>query len=482
MIWLHTYTGLFGGWLLFTIFLTGSLSYYTTEITHWLTNTSVNKQSQLQRVNQAAGILKQHSPDADRWRIQLPNERGSRFIASYQKERDRKSFYLEDEVVVESVKTQGGNFFRTFHYTVSLRQFGGRYITGVAAMLMLIGVFTGIYTHRRFFKDFFTLRPEKKRQFLIDFHAISGIVTIPFCFVICLSALFIYINLYQPIAVKNYFDSYRNLDSQVSTSYPPKKTGDEFLNENINFSAIWQQLSRHWGNDFTVDSVTINNPDNKEALIIVNKSKQANLSNKFVSMAFDYQGSKLADIPEERLARTVRRIFYGLHEAHFASTGLRAMLFGLGLLSTILISTGLIIWLDKRLAKKNMTSYQWIDKLNNACFYGLLLAIAAYLLTTKSGMASTPERVEQTIFFYTWLVSLIIAIALPVIIGKSTLIVGNTVAYSSLLIFDLFGPEAKFQIALIKGDIPHLNISLLLLFTCTWLVYATQRQIRNTFK
>lgn len=35
MAWLHTWTGLIFGWLLFAIFLTGTLSYFKEEITHW---------------------------------------------------------------------------------------------------------------------------------------------------------------------------------------------------------------------------------------------------------------------------------------------------------------------------------------------------------------------------------------------------------------------------------------------------------------
>ncbi|MFP3519429.1 PepSY-associated TM helix domain-containing protein, partial [Pseudomonas sp. SIMBA_077] len=36
MAWLHTWSGLLFGWLLFAIFLTGTLSYFKDEITHWM--------------------------------------------------------------------------------------------------------------------------------------------------------------------------------------------------------------------------------------------------------------------------------------------------------------------------------------------------------------------------------------------------------------------------------------------------------------
>ena len=36
MAWLHTWAGLIFGWLLFAIFLTGTLAYFKDEITHWM--------------------------------------------------------------------------------------------------------------------------------------------------------------------------------------------------------------------------------------------------------------------------------------------------------------------------------------------------------------------------------------------------------------------------------------------------------------
>ena len=79
MIWLHTYTGLVGGWLLFAIFLTGTLSYYNAEFTHWMTKSELNTQSQKTLVEQGLNALKQKGADALRWYMGLPDERGSTY-------------------------------------------------------------------------------------------------------------------------------------------------------------------------------------------------------------------------------------------------------------------------------------------------------------------------------------------------------------------------------------------------------------------
>ena len=36
MAWLHTWTGLLAGWILFLVFCTGAASYYKDEITLWM--------------------------------------------------------------------------------------------------------------------------------------------------------------------------------------------------------------------------------------------------------------------------------------------------------------------------------------------------------------------------------------------------------------------------------------------------------------
>ena len=174
MIWLHTYVGLLAGWLLFVIFLTGTLSYYNHEITHWLTNGKHSPHSQQVLLENALSKLHAEAPNTKRWQISLPNERGSGYRVSYREvnaepngkrakrvSRDIDSVTLE---FTDQQQIQGGNFFRTFHYTLSLRQWGGRYVTGAAAMAMLIALFTGIYTHRRFFKDFFTIRRNEPKK------------------------------------------------------------------------------------------------------------------------------------------------------------------------------------------------------------------------------------------------------------------------------------------------------------------------------
>ena len=76
MAWLHTWAGLIFGWLLFAIFLTGTLAYFKDEISHWMQPEiparSVSSEASL---TLAQDYLQQHAAGASRWLIELPSAR-----------------------------------------------------------------------------------------------------------------------------------------------------------------------------------------------------------------------------------------------------------------------------------------------------------------------------------------------------------------------------------------------------------------------
>ena len=151
-------------------------------------------------------------------------------------------------------------------------------------------------------------------------------------------------------------------------------------------------------------------------------------------------------MPEERLARQIRRVFYGLHEAHFAKPGLRAMLFVLGALASALIATGMIIWLQKRTEKARSIhpGHQLAEKLNLAVLLGLPLAIGAYFLANRLLPLDIPARADAEIqaLFWVWLSAGLIALIVKAKHAKTLLLALNTLAYLSVVGIDLLWGQA----------------------------------------
>jgi uncharacterized iron-regulated membrane protein len=78
MSWLHTWTSLLLGWLLYAVFLTGTLSFFQNEITVWMKpelHQSVNNTSQQQQLGYALQYLQQNGQPAESWNIRFANER-----------------------------------------------------------------------------------------------------------------------------------------------------------------------------------------------------------------------------------------------------------------------------------------------------------------------------------------------------------------------------------------------------------------------
>lgn len=431
MIWLHTYSGLVLGWLLFTIFLTGTLSYFNPEITQWMQPELQHVATSKNTINRSLTMLHDKGENADRWRIYLPNERNQKWSIQWSEGRDRHSLDLGAQVgsVISPRETAGGNFFRVFHYTLHLRGYGGRYIAGVAAMFMLVAVFSGIFTHRRFFRDFFTLRTNKLQKTLTDFHALAGIVTIPFCIMICASGIMIYVIMYMPWAAEHYAGGERQLSRALSPGLSPvsavrtapvssasgsqssltstSEQGSSFQPLR-DFSAIQAQVNQQWAGQHQIDVITFEQPYNENGRIIVQRVNEHTLSYQTERLVFSaLTGHALTGYPPVSTAASVRRVFFGLHEAHFAGIGLRWLLFLLGLLSTALIGTGLVIWLNKRLAKikTRHAGHAIVERLNIATLCGLPLAISAYFLGNRLIPIAIENRaaLEVQVFLWVWL-------------------------------------------------------------------------------
>ncbi len=421
MIWLHTYSGLVIGWLLFAIFITGTLSYFNQELSQWMKPELNQYSPNINIINKSITHLKSRELNAERWRIYLPDSRSKHLYIQWSNGRKRtlENLSLNDVSPIEVRDTKGGDFFRTFHYTLQLRSYGGRYIAGVAAMMMLVALFSGIFTHRRFFRDFFTLRKAKLSKLLSDSHALMGIVTLPFCLMICSSALMIYVTTYIPASTQHFYpDNVKQFNKEVFPSLPALDKQAPVAEPLTDFSIIEEQINQKWTGENQIDYITYEQPYRENGRIIVNRVKHNTLSNQAERLVFSStSGEALAGYPEQSTPMKVRRIFYGLHEAHFADVPLRGMFFILGLLSSALIATGSIIWLNKRLAKvkRRHMGHHIVECLNVAGFAGLLLAVLSYFHANRFLALDVSDRasLEVNIFLWVWLATLLHSILRP---------------------------------------------------------------------
>ncbi|WP_284278200.1 PepSY-associated TM helix domain-containing protein, partial [Sphingobium jiangsuense] len=71
---LHTWSGLIVGWVLFTIFLMGTVSYWREDINRWMRPELAGAERPEQVVAGAVAYLRDKAPDAKNWFISVPGK------------------------------------------------------------------------------------------------------------------------------------------------------------------------------------------------------------------------------------------------------------------------------------------------------------------------------------------------------------------------------------------------------------------------
>ena len=482
MIWLHTYSGLLLSWLIFIVFVTGTLSYYADELDLWMQPERLSQPQYQDVVSTALSTLNTKPEGASRWNINLGNTRDPKAEIQWQYpqqgQRERHKETLS-ELTEQPRDTLGGDFFVHFHYSLALRQYGGRYLAGIAAFAMLIAVFSGIFTHRRFFKDFFVLRWHNLKRLLTDFHAIIGIVTLPFCIVICLSGLLFYLSLYVPASANYHYDNgYRQLSKNVTPNPFRRPASGQAANPISDIKPIWQQVKQAWPEKHAVSWISYYYPYDKNGYLVFYRNK-SDLSRQSETLTFDAaSGQRLHQTEPPRIPKLISYLFLGLHEAKFADNSLRFILFILGLLSCALIATGSILWLNHRIERHvSHRGTQLTSWLNKAVLGGLPMGILTLFLANRLLPVSLIDRADHEFiaFLCGWAICAGIAVNHKLRFWRLIL---NTFAVGTviILLLDIMMPPHYLLEAFNHHNLTFIAIDVAML-TFGLLAYALRRYL-----
>src|SRR5690606_1514301 len=196
LAWLHAWAGLVAGWALFMMFLAGTASGFKEEITAWMSPELGPGIDAMDALEAAEARLNAVAPDAERWSIRLPSERSPATRITW---RARDASVTESEMldagsgrVVAARETRGGDLFYRLHYRFEISNpvRRGWWISGAATMFMLVAIMTGVLTHKRIFRDFFTFRPRAATQRTwLDAHLLLAVPLLPFHLMIAYTGL-----------------------------------------------------------------------------------------------------------------------------------------------------------------------------------------------------------------------------------------------------------------------------------------------------
>ncbi len=422
MAWLHTWSGLLVGWILFAIFLTGTVAFFNDEITVWMQPELKSFRSSEQALGHAVRFLEQKAPEARRWNISLPSKRGEGVNISWQPEQkdgeeprrrrgDRStSATLDDTGQAVNVRdTRGGNFLYRFHFNLHyMPVIWARWVVGFCTMFMLVAIVTGIVTHKKIFTDFFTLRLKKGQRSWLDGHNVTAVLALPFHLMITYTGLVTLMSLYMPWGIAA---NYKNTDSFYETVFP---RGEETKRSGVSaplvpLDDIVEKATALWGGK-APSNISITYPGDSAATVDITRSVIGELSSRRESLTFHgITGDLMPKKNSSGVGIETRNIMINVHAGRYSGTTLRWLYFLSGVAGTIMIGTGLVLWTVKRRQKlpdpaRPHFGFRLIEKLNVGTIVGLPAGVAAYFLANRLLPVDMAERpiAEIDSMFVVW--------------------------------------------------------------------------------
>lgn len=425
MAWLHTWAGLIFGWLLFAIFLTGTLSYFKDEISHWMQpEVQARPMDDTRSLSVAQTYLQQVAPTAARWFITLPDSRDPGLSVMWQDKVDpgKRGNFIQKTLdpvsgqAVQARDSMGGEFFYRFHFQLQMPHPWGRWLSTAAAMVMFVALITGIITHKKIFKDFFTFRPRKGQRSWLDGHNALGVLVLPFHLMITFSSLVIFMHMVMPAGIAAVYgnDSRKFFDEVFPASNAPAALGQPA--PLVPLVSLLDRTRAQWGSE-PLGRITVSHPGDRNAHVTVQRDRSASIARdphdrlEFKGASGELQVASAAATPTPML---IAATFYGLHMGQFAGPLVRWLYFLVGLAGTAMIGTGLVIWLGKRQlkhAKSGVLPFELrlVDVLNIAGMAGLVLAVGGYFWANRLLPVGLADRADWEVnsFFGLWGLSLL---------------------------------------------------------------------------
>lgn len=430
MAWLHTWSGLLVCWILFLVFSAGTASYFRDEISLWmkpeLHAAAAVSVPAAQATQHAIRVLNKKAPAASRWFITLPNEREHALGIGWLHQPvngDKKRPKIEraqinpatGELLTAVRDTRGGDFIYRLHYDLHyMSPLWARWIVGFCAMFMLVAIVSGVITHKRIFKDFFTFRPRKGQRSWLDAHNAVAVLALPYHLMITYTGLVTLMFMLMPSGVQMAYKGDGKTFQKEAFPQPVLTKPAHQAAPLTPLQPLMTQAERHWGGG-QVGRIFINNPGDAHATINIIRKPERKLSSTRQSMQFDgVSGAVLMTIGDQQSgAIESRGVLFGLHVANFAGPLLRTLFFLCGLAGCAMVATGALLWAVKRrqgyakvLAQGGRVGVglRLVDGLNIGTIAGLPIAFASYFLANRLLPLDLAERADNeiTCFFMAW--------------------------------------------------------------------------------
>jgi uncharacterized iron-regulated membrane protein len=419
---LHTWSGLILGWVLYAMFLAGTVSFWREEITRWTQPEIGARQSAAVDVANAQRYLQANAPQAAQWNITLPDERGSGVSVTYRDKPASRTVTMEPIILDAHAKpvdvraTEGGDFFYRLHFDMHYMPIiWGRWLAGICAMAMLIAIVSGVITHKKIFADFFTFRPRKGQRSWLDGHNALAVLALPFHLMITYTGLVTLMTIYMPWGADGSSGSRNALFAEIIPTYATPAATD-VSKPLVDLRIALDTAAKHWDGGH-VSTLKITQPGDAAARIVAERAGADRVSSNQVTLQMDgTTGAIIGGSKPESAGVLTRGGMIGVHAGRFASLEMRWLYFLLGMAGTGMVATGLVMWTVKRRARlpdpaQPYFGFRLVERLNIAFVAGMPLGMSAFLWANRLLPHDMANRAPWEIhtMFIVWAAALLLA-------------------------------------------------------------------------
>lgn len=418
MGWLHTWAGVVLGALLFAVFWTGTLSVFDKEIDRWMmpeTRLAATDQPSWPPLLDTAREL---APDAPFWSFFLPSERVPVVRVFYRNSAGDFTFRdIEPRtgaLLPDAGTLAGTRFIFPFHYSLHLRWNDlGYWLVGLAGMATLVLLVSGVVIHRKIFMDFFTFRPDRKLpRSSLDLHNLTGVLALPFHFVMALSGLIIFFTIYFPTVVSIAYDGDRAAFNRAAFG-SFQRDAARAPGAVASLDRMAAEATRIWGGE-PPDFVRVWRPGDANATVEIRRTRARSVDMNVDAVHFDAATGEVVKTHTAAPVVHVQRFIAGLHFIQFEHWPLRWIYFALGLSGCVMIATGYIYWLEtrrKRHAAQGLPGVRIVEGLTVGSVSGIVIATLTFFVANRllpfdtSFVGQDRAALEVWAFYLVWLVT-----------------------------------------------------------------------------
>jgi uncharacterized iron-regulated membrane protein len=446
MTWVHTWFGLALSFVLFVVFFFGSLSVFDREIDRWaLPETRFEPQPMPSFDAVLKPVFEKLEPEAEeldaaRARVGGPLEPELPLMnwAAYTTHRDPVlSLYAEFAVknnpndpldhvhghvtidprngraLPHEQLALGSDFFYPMHFGLHLHWKDiGYWIVGVAALVMLVALVSGVVIHRKLFRELFTFRPEKNTQRrALDLHNLTGVVALPFHFMFPLTGLIIFAGIYFPTSetvLAPLAQRHAQIEAQhKGLAFEPAGAKAPLAS----VDAMVVEAKRRWaarGMPGEVGYLSVNHVGDANGYVSVYRagSDRVTLVGQAVHFAAP-TGRVIYEEPPPSVVLGINDFLTGLHLQHFEHWLLRWLYVFGGFSGCVCIATGLVFFVAKRKQKHAMqgiSGARWVNAFAVATVTGTLLSTLTMLIANRVLPEALADRGtwQERIFWAAW--------------------------------------------------------------------------------